>query len=625
MKFNLEKFEKLVYRRSYELAGRELLALLNTLDRNYGTFAGNFLGRVQSSSVRDERDEHLLTRLTAALTSLVTDDRFQFSDSGFATTLNLHRWLSAVFAASPFRNADHILRSFGEGEFDVQNLTVNKRNLKKFQLFYFLDSEIPIDMEAIWQYDKKLMAGLAMALLSPRFLGTEVAHQKRNALLKWLPSRLDEVDLGDLPGAILHDVYMHCSYADYSGKHEVKKPINKIIRRKLLEYGLDDLRYAAQTPANGVKPVLMVVLEWFTANHSIYRTHSLTIQGMRDHFYVIGVGYGDKVDETTRQVFDEFIQLSGDGIWSDISQVRDISMIRDVQVLYMPSVGMFPLTMVQSNLRVAPIQIMALGHPATSHSSVMDYVVVEEDYVGDPDCFSEELLILPSDGMPYRPPVGMSAMKPLEKRASNDGAVRIAVAATTMKLNPGFLKACGQIAAGAKFPVEFHFLVGQAIGLVMPQVRRFVNRYLGEKAIVHEHQPYEEYMNQISRCDIFLNPFPFGNTNGIVDTVYSGLVGVCKTGREVHEHIDEGMFRRLNFPSWLIADDIEKYVDAALRLINEPEERRALANALSGPNALTRVIFTGRPKILGDKIWNIWQSRLASTVDVNAKERNIVA
>ena len=51
---------------------------------------------------------------------------------------------------------------------------------------------------------------------------------------------------------------------------------------------------------------------------------------------------------------------------------------------------------------------------------------------------------------------------------------------------------------------------------------------------------------------MMVNPFPFGNTNGIIDMVTLGLVGICKTGAEVHEHIDEGLFKRLGLPEWLI-------------------------------------------------------------------------
>ncbi|MEZ2352797.1 hypothetical protein [Caballeronia sp. RCC_10] len=49
--------------------------------------------------------------------------------------------------------------------------------------------------------------------------------------------------------------------------------------------------------------------------------------------------------------------------------------------------------------------------------------------------------------------------------------------------------------------------------------------------------------------DIFPNPFPFGNTNGIVDAFTAGLPGVCKTGREVFERIDGAMFMRAYMPA----------------------------------------------------------------------------
>ena len=82
-------------------------------------------------------------------------------------------------------------------------------------------------------------------------------------------------------------------------------------------------------------------------------------------------------------------------------------------------------------------------------------------------------------------------------------------------------------------------MIGQAQGLLYPQVKQVVNLYLSDDQVtVYQHQPYDRYMQIIAQCDLFINPFPFGNTNGIIDTVTCGLVGVCKTGPEVHEHID---------------------------------------------------------------------------------------
>jgi hypothetical protein len=101
---------------------------------------------------------------------------------------------------------------------------------------------------------------------------------------------------------------------------------------------------------------------------------------------------------------------------------------------------------------------------------------------------------------------------------------------------------------------------------------------------------------------MFINPFPFGNTNGIIDTVSAGLVGICKTGSEVHEHIDQGLFERMEFPDWMIARNIEDYIEGALRLIENHQERVALSANLAGPSAI-EVIFKGRPEIFGDMLF----------------------
>jgi predicted O-linked N-acetylglucosamine transferase (SPINDLY family) len=278
--------------------------------------------------------------------------------------------------------------------------------------------------------------------------------------------------------------------------------------------------------------------------------------------------------------------------------IQKISIERDAQILYMPSVGMFPLTMFLCNLRVAPLQAMALGHPATSHSDVMDFVVVEEDYIGDPKCFSEQLMKLPKDGMPYRKSELIDRIQPLYLKKEKGATVDIVVCATVMKINPEFLRVCAAIANEAKKEVRFHFLVGQAIGLLYVSVKRFIHNYLGGKAIVYQHQPYPDYIDVIAKCDLFLNPFPFGNTNGIIDTVSAGLVGVCKTGDEVFEHIDQGLFERLNFPSWMIAKTNEEYIKAAVRLIDNSQERIALRKKLTGEQAI-QLIFNGRPEIMG--------------------------
>jgi hypothetical protein len=426
---------------------------------------------------------------------------------------------------------------------------------------------------------------------------------------------------------------MFCSYADTRRRHEIKRDINELVRRKLAQLGLTDLpapKPGAQPesqPESGPeshpesrpgsqpkshrepqpaqrgrrthKPLMIVVLEWFSGAHSIYRTHSRTLEAARQHFEVVGFGFDYAVDEPGRAVFDRFIELKEpDYIGECLQTIRDFAAAEQPDVLYMPSVGMFVLTVFMSNLRVAPLQIAGLGHPATTHSDKIDWVSVEADYVGDPACFSERLMILPKDGQPYRPSVALpdiaaQAPPPRER-------LEVVVTASAMKLNPRFLDACREIVSRAATPVEFHFMSGVPTGLPLDRMREVIGRAL-PGALVHGFHDYASYLQRVNRADLFLSPFPFGNTNGIVDAITLGVPGVCKRGAEVFERIDGALFERVGMPSWAVADTVEDYVAAALRMIDSHAERAALRRQLIDTRAVQRC-FEGRPEAFGESV-----------------------
>jgi hypothetical protein len=606
--------------------------LLKLIDTNYGRLDAEFM-RVRSAAIdlmpESLRDQHLLNRIAGAISTLFSDPEFHISVDGFGQVIVFQRWLSALFAASAFVNCDHILKSFNALGADATEFQISERDLPKFCSLYSPESELPLNVELLWRQNKLLAAGLFLALLSPRFLGTPVAHGKREALLAWLPAHLDEIaSLDLLPLGILHDVYMHCSYADLPGRHAIKQPINRLIRKKLAAMGLDDIASAAVGApdahhpdqetcadlASRHKPVMLVLLEWFGRTHSIYRTHAKTLMAARRHFHVVAIVSAANIDDAGRAIFNEVIEFDAkDNVSAGLQQLHALAVARKPAVFYMPSVGMFPMTMFAANLRLAPLQVAALGHPATTHSACIDYISVEDDFVGDPACFSETLLRLPKDGQPYWPPLigikdGQGGVPPVargnRRTETAPPIVNIAIAATIMKLNPGFLLACRRIQALSRRAIRFHFLVGQAQGLVTPQVLRLIRSYL-PGAEVYPHRPYDDYMATLNNCDMFISPFPFGNTNGVVDAVSLGLPGVCKTGPEVFEHIDEGLFRRLQLPEWTIAATVEEYVQAAVRMAENFDERAALYRQLEQPGSLD-VLFNGRPECLGEELHGLW-------------------
>jgi predicted O-linked N-acetylglucosamine transferase (SPINDLY family) len=146
--------------------------------------------------------------------------------------------------------------------------------------------------------------------------------------------------------------------------------------------------------------------------------------------------------------------------------------------------------------------------------------------------------------------------------------------------------------------------MGFATDLIAPLAQRMIKTVLGQHAEVYHHMPYTEYMNKMQECDMFITPFPYGNMNGIADAVACGLAGVCKSGPQVHEHIDVGLFQRLEMPDWTIAPTVEGYIEAIVRMVDGHKERNALRKSLLKSNALEK-LYTGRPEILGQRLLQI--------------------
>ncbi|AUI66752.1 MULTISPECIES: adhesin [Glaesserella] len=616
------RFEKAVEAKNYEEACKELLAILGKLDSNFGGI-NDIEFDVPDQIVNLETDRTVLfcTRMAVAITHLFQDPKLALSDAGAQSFFGFQRWIALIFASSPYINADHILHTYNkaaDGDQKNVELEPTKNALLKFCIMYLPESNINVSLDAIWNSNPEICASLCFALQSPRFIGTKAAFGKRGTILQWFPEKLAQIrTLNQLPSSISHDVYMHCSYDVAANKHNVKKALNQVIRRHLLDGRWEDRINVNHIGYRNGKPVMVVLLEHFHSAHSIYRTHSTSMIAAREHFYLIGLG-GTAVDQAGRNVFDEFHIVPGNNIFEKLHAIKTICTENGAAVFYMPSIGMDLLPIFASNTRLAPIQAVALGHPGTTHSDFIEYVIVEDDYVGSEECFSETLLRLPKDALPYVP----SALAPtnVEYRfRENPEVVNIGIASTTMKLNPYFLEALKAIRDRAKVKVHFHFALGQSNGITHPYVARFIKSYLGDDATAHPHSPYHNYLSILHHCDMMVNPFPFGNTNGIIDMVTLGLVGVCKTGPEVHEHIDEGLFKRLGLPEWLIANTVDEYVERSIRLAENHQERLALRRHIIENNGL-KTLFTGDPRPMG----RVFLTKLKEWADQNSVELTLL-
>jgi HMW1C N-terminal/HMW1 domain 2 len=610
---SIESLEHFVHTRQHEAAGNALFNLLYSMDNHAG--AMDAIACNVPATLAVSRELHLCERMAAATSRLFLDEAFTLSSQGLTQLMCVQRWLSLVYGCTAQRHADHVIRTLCGVDHTTTDFVIPEHQLTKCIFLMTVESELPLNLEQLWNQNQLLAASLFCAWLATNVMASPAAHQKREVLLAWWPTRMHEaISFDDWPLPVLHQVYMLCSYGFLDARHAIKKSLNALIRQHLTMRGLGDLDVVALAPTTTkrlkVKPVLMVVTEWFSPGFAVYRTHSMTLRALRDKFKLLGVGPRSGANGEGQAVFHEFYETPPGDVLGAVAFARELASRLKPSIVYYLGVGMFPHTVYLSNIRLAPIQMVSNGHGASTWSKQMDYFVTDEGYISGQTAFSETILPMPANVMQMIPNVDTPSefLKQVQRvpRPKPD-VVRIAIAAAIIKINPVFIGVLRTIAERSELeglPLEFHFPIAQAMGPLYQRIRTEIETQLNvgfkRRAFVYSHQPYPEYMRIISECDMFINPFPYGNTNGIADMALLGMPGICKAGPELAEHIDVGMFKRIGLPDWCVAWTVDDYMAAALRMAHNHHERLMLSNQLIDGKVYSRLNENQTPEVMGE-------------------------
>jgi hypothetical protein len=594
---SLEAFELAVASGDREGALALAIALLKAVDDRYGrldAIGGPALGEAR-------RIERIATRFAAAFGQLICDPATPLTPRAYEQLMAHHRWIELMFSVGGFGGPEHLVPLLATGEGQARR--VPQQNLSRFLAIFSAAAGLDLNLDEAMRTDGPPTIGAVLGYLGTRFVFTDQANAFRERLLAWLPAQLTRVKLGDLALQNLASPYMHCSYAASSAKHAVKVPMMAQLRRALLEAGAREYDPADPPPASA-RPTIVVTGENFSFRHSIWRTHSLAVMALKARFRVVGFMHAQHISPQIEECFDEVVAYAGEGAFLEVARtvVAEVAARRPAMVLHL-GVGMSPFVIALAALRLAPVQAASFGHTATTASPAIDWMILPDDFVGDAALFTERLARLPAAAMPYRMRGGFdyaAARGRATATRGEGGPVRIAVAASVMKLNPPFLDALAEAAGATERPTELHFFPLGCVGLGFAEL----TRRLGERlpmAVVHEEAPYDAYAEQLAACDFFVSPFPYGNMNSIVDAALLGLPGVCLDGAEAHAHADAAYFRRMGFAEALIAQSREAYVAAILRLADDPAWRtrcRGIA-AQVGP---AHPFFVGDASLFADAV-----------------------
>lgn len=556
--------------------------------------------------------EVLATRLAAALARFLTDTRLRFDDSALLRLAAIGRVADHIHAISGFGSSDHILRVLGAGDTDALKRLIqeDRRAFAKAWLAFSIDSALPIDVRTLLEAPAPLALLASMGLISQKPILTEAGHARREALVS-LAGRLQPVPLPLSPDhlVLLSAAWMLCSYAAARDKHGIKPVLNRVLRHWGVGIGLSDA-VLPTTRALKTRPTLLVAAEIMHSNHVQYRYFGQYLRQLRQRFHLVLLTEESQADHHARSLYNEvhvFKREGGTGYFNKLlDQIKAIA----PDMIFWLSVGMRHWGPPLANFRLAPIQFVGLGHSASTFCDTMDYYVTEAGYVGDPALLSEQVVLLPDESLIFERSPHYKPVAPVLRESAQP--LRVALPSNLLKLNPHFIGVLRRIREKARRALEFRVFPNVS-GLELLATRRVFDQRL-PGSIVHPVMAYNAYLTELNACDLNLSPFPFGGLHSVVDSLRQGIPVVALEGLDLHARTDSMLLRRLGMPEWLIAQDEEAYIAAALRVIDDDTERLALSRQALGLD-IDRVLFgdaaTPLKRDVVDTIWWIYQNHEA--------------
>jgi hypothetical protein len=540
---------------------------------------GNQLITMSEASERDA------TLLASAITNLITSPNFKLGRRLLNLMAQHKRVISQTFEISGYRGTAHLAQMLGSKS---EGGGIRLKGTQVLALFCGISlnaMSVPV-FELLMQQKKEISWPLMMSFLTEQLLWNEQAEEVRSRILasaeRWKDMPISPAFVRNLGPA-----YMGCSYAHAPHKHDIKRAMNHMARRWLQDKGIEDIE-PLSTGKRGVKrkPTLVIIAELYNSTHAMHRCYGPAIRALKGRFKLIYMPGDGKCDDGIRSMFDKVDDIGFN--FDDPKAFFDKVKSYRPDVVYYPSVGMRMVSILGSNLRLAPMQVLTFGHPATTNSDFMDYAILVDGQLNDETTVNEKILYRPSTPRWERRPDAKNILPNIRLKPTT---FRIAVPAWSRKVTPSFLAACKRVQDKAKRPIEFVFFPN-GVGSLFQAFKRRVETMLNAKVL--PRTSYNTYVDNLNRCDIFLSTFPFGATNGIIDAALQGLPIVNVQGEEVHGGNDADMVAKFEQPSWLTTKNEEEFIAATLKLVHDDELRVQISRDIAAFDHATGLLVEAK-------------------------------
>jgi hypothetical protein len=206
------------------------LNILELINRRDGGIKDVPTGAVYSGENAEDAAVVFATRFADAFGRLLTDPDSKIATRMYEHISIQHRWIDLIYSLSGFRSSDGFISLIADNK-QTDRMSFEGASLLRLFILLTTNSRINVDLNQLWQASPPAAAVAFLSYLTSRYVLSRRAFELRERLLEWLPSRLMEVTLSTTILTNLPAIYMLCSYAFTTRKHEIKRPLMAQVRR----------------------------------------------------------------------------------------------------------------------------------------------------------------------------------------------------------------------------------------------------------------------------------------------------------------------------------------------------------------------------------------------------------
>jgi protein O-GlcNAc transferase len=393
------------------------------------------------------------------------------------------------------------------------------------------------------------------------------------------------IALGDQAGELdASGINVPSFYLAYQGLNDrpLMQALSRAIRRLAPELNGTAPHIAGWRPPAPGRPIRLGILSEFLFSHTVGKLYRGLIRNLdRSRFELVLIHTARSKKDAFR---DELDSLSHRAIVlpHSLEAQRQAIAAEQLDALFYPDIGMAQAPYLLAYSRLAPVQVVSLGHPVTTGIDTVDYFVSASSVEppGAQDHYSETLIQL--HRLPFVYDLPAPAPQDLDRSTFGlpPSGTLYGCPQSLFKFHPDFDAVLAQIAEGD--PTGLIVLVegsdpawtellrarwGRTHPILLDRVR-FIPR-LSQAA----------FLALLDQIDVLLDPLHFGSGNTLYEAMASGVPVVTLPGAFVRGRAVAAAYRQMGIADAPVVERVEDYAPLALALGRDPARRAALRKA----------------------------------------------